>query len=164
VKAPIVCPPGATEEPDCCAPAGTDLETGRCPRSASPGQPVEWRTVAALVSGPVPPRQTLWMCRDPECEVVYFGDRGASFVQDELRVVPGFKAGSDGLVCYCFLHRRSAIEQEVEATGASAILERVTARVRARECACEVRNPSGRCCLGELQQHVRLALARSSDR
>lgn len=144
-------------EPACCDGADAVTEARSCPRSSRPGQPVEWRTVAALVTGSVPPQQSFWLCRDPDCDVVYFGDRGATFSTSEVRVVPGFKAGSDGLVCYCFLHRRAEIEEEVKATGSSVILERVKARTRAGECACEVRNPSGRCCLGDLQRHVHLA-------
>lgn len=160
MKRAAACSPQGSEEPACCDLVETGTEARKCPRSSSPGQPVDWRTVAALVAVPVPPVQHFWLCRDPECEVVYFGDRGEVIEQADLRVVPGFKTGSDGLVCYCFLHRRAEIEVEAEATGSSTILDQVKARTRAGECACEVRNPSGRCCLGDLQRHVRLALER----
>ncbi len=112
-------------------------------------------TVAALADGPVPPRQAFWLCRDPECEVAYFGEDGTTLVVSDLLVEPGFKTKSDqGLLCYCFLVRRSDVEAELRESGECHIIEHITAEVKAGNCACEVRNPSGKCCLGEVQRAV----------
>ena len=62
---------------------------------------------------------------------------------------------SDAVVCYCFLYRRSDIENEVRATGRTTVPDRIAAEVKAGNCACEVRNPTGRCCLGEVLAVVR---------
>ncbi len=40
----------------------------------------------------------------------------------------------------------------VRAHGRSTIVEEITPHVKANECACEVKNPAGRCCLGECDQ------------
>jgi hypothetical protein len=114
------------------------------------GEPVAWLTVAALTAGPVPPQQTFWLCRDPGCEVVYFGSSEALISIGELRTEPGFKVGAGGFVCYCFLHRR----EELAARGGAIVFEEVLRKVKAGDCACEVRNPSGKCCLKDLQQAV----------
>jgi hypothetical protein len=121
----------------------------------SAGKPVDWLTVAALSRGPVPARQRFWVCRSPGCEVVYFGERGVRLGSTELRVEPGFKNGADALVCYCFLYRRSDVARELEATGSTTVLEAIKREVQAGNCACEVRNPSGKCCLGEVQATIR---------
>ena len=112
-------------------------------------------TVAALTRVPVPPRQDFRLCRDSECPVVYYGSMGAVLTVEDLSVQPGFKSGSDGLVCYCFLHRSADITRQLEATGQTDIFESIQREVAAGNCSCEVRNPSGKCCLGEVQETTR---------
>lgn len=122
--------------------------------------------MAALVSGPVPRRQSFWLCRDADCDAVYFGEDGQLLRIADLRVVPGFKRKSrERLVCYCFDYRREDIEKELRSNGYTTIPERITAEVKAGNCACEVRNPSGKCCLGEgkkAEQEIRRELQVSS--
>ena len=138
---------------DCCTDPVTALDPGKCPKSGSRGQTVEWRTVAALTHVAVPPRQTFWLCRDADCDVVYFGDAGTCFGLSDLRVEPGFKTSSrEGLVCYCFLYRYADIETALRQVAESTVLDRIKQEVEARNCACEVRNPSGRCCIGEVKK------------
>jgi len=140
----------------CCSiPSAEGGATARCPGSGTEGTAVEWTTVAALIRGPVPPRQDLRLCRDRDCEVVYYGTAGARITVDELTVRPGFKAGGDGLLCYCFLHREADVARQLEASGETDVLESIQAEVRDGQCACEVRNPSGKCCLGEVQRTIR---------
>ncbi len=138
----------------CCSPSAAKNAPSACPISASPGKPVEWLTVAALTAGRIPARQDFWLCRDPVCEVVYFGSGGALLTGRHLTVMPGFKNGGDGLVCYCFQHRRSDIARDLAETGSTGILQAIKDEVRAGNCACEVRNPSGKCCLGEVQKAI----------
>lgn len=144
----------------CDGSAERPISQSRCPTSGGPGQPVGWKTVAALVVGPVPSRQPFWLCREPGCPVVYFADDpGVVLVVDELRVRPGFKAGGD-LLCYCFLVGRSDIEREVATSGSSRAAASIAAEVKAGNCACDVRNPSGKCCLPEVR---RAAAAQRTD-
>ena len=128
---------------------------GRCPGCGVAGPSVEAQTVAAMTRARVAPAQGFRLCRERDCGVVYYGDRGACFVLADLHVLPGFKtAGPEGLVCYCFLHTRGEIEQELRGSGESTVPARITEEIRAGNCACEVRNPAGRCCLGEVNQAV----------
>ena len=139
----------------CCSipTAGEDIQ--RCPASGSEGLPVEWTTVAALTVGRVPARQAFRLCRDAECEVVYYGPAGTVFTIGNLNVQPGFKDDGAGLVCYCFLHRRDDIARQLRETGQTDIFESIKSEVQAGKCACEVRNPTGKCCLGEVQETIR---------
>lgn len=140
----------------CCGESGRRSRTARpCPVSGYAGRQVEWSTVAALAAGEVPPRQKFWICGDPDCALVYFGDADSRLGASELRVRPGFKQDSDdGLVCYCFLHRRSDLEAELREHGETTIPERIIEEVRAGNCACSVRNPSGKCCLNDVRKAV----------
>lgn len=136
----------------CDGSAERPTSQSRCPTSGGPGQPVGWKTVAALVVGPVPSRQPFWLCREPGCPVVYFADNpGVVLAVDQLRVRPGFKAGGD-LLCYCFLVGRSDVAREVATSGNSRAAASIAAEVKAGNCACDVRNPSGKCCLPEVRK------------
>lgn len=140
---------------DCCTAPAEPKSPGVCPQNGRPGQAVEWHTVAALTLGPVPEHQKFWLCQNRDCEVVYFGDAGARLRVSELRFLPASKSESpEALVCYCFLHPRKEIESELRDAGTSTLVDRIAAKVKARECACEVRNPSGRCCLREVREEI----------
>jgi len=139
----------------CCSVTPSEARGSSCPASGFEGRPVAWTTVAALVKGRVPPKQEFRLCRDSECDVVYYGSTGTLLSASELGVQPGFKHGSGGLVCYCFLHTEADIERQLRETGKTDVFESIKSEVEAGNCACEVRNPSGKCCLGEVQAAIR---------
>lgn len=141
----------------CCADAPAREIRQRCPVSGGAGRTVKWTTVAALAVGPIPRRQEVRLCPDAECDVVYYGDDGLELRTADVRTVPGFKTGSEGLVCYCFLHTREAFEREARTLGASPTLDDVRTQVEEGNCACEVRSPAGRCCLKEIHRLVERA-------
>ncbi len=135
--------------------ATVGVEPAVCPEGGARGTSVAWLTVAALVRGRVPPKQVFWLCREPSCQVVYFGSEGTALRAEDLGVSPGFKEGGDGLLCYCFEVRKTDLASEIADTGRSDVLDEITAEVKAWNCACEVRNPSGKCCLGEIGRAIR---------
>jgi hypothetical protein len=68
----------------------------------------------------------------------------------------GVKEIEDPLsVCYCFGFTRQDIWDEICDTGKSTVAKRITAEIEAGRCACEVRNPSGKCCLGDITRAVK---------
>ena len=140
----------------CCDSSSCETSSGvsACLQDQTAGRAVDWTTVAALSKGRVPPRQEFWLCPKPECDVVYFGALGDIVRMDQMHVAPSFKNGGSDLVCYCFLHTRAEIEAELAATGSAEVLESIKAEVAAGNCACELRNPSGKCCLGDVQQAI----------
>jgi CopZ-like zinc binding protein len=103
-------------------------------------------------------------CQTPTCPVVYFaGEVVSSFSKEELKVRVGLKEADDPIpICYCFGHTRAGAWDEIERTGQSTVVASITAHVKAGRCACEVNNPSGTCCLGEVSKAVKegFALAR----
>jgi len=140
----------------CCSTSHSPPDTRCCPVSEFRSKPVEWSTVAAVTAGPVPPRQYFWLCEDSDCDVVYFGEDGTLLGTSDVRVIPSFKGSPslNDLVCYCFLYSRQDIEDELKASGDTTIFDRITAEVKAGNCACEVRNPSGKCCLGAVKRAI----------
>ena len=82
-----------------------------------------------------------------------------SSVRGDLLVQGGVKEKEDPIpVCYCFGFTRKDIGDEMARTGKSTAAERIKAEVRAGNCACEVKNPSGKCCLGGVARSLQDAL------
>ena len=151
---------GCCGESYCAAPT-TENAARQCPRCGTRGRSVERLTVAALTTGSVPADPPYRLCRRLDCEVVYFGENGTTITAAGLHVAPGMKSKAPGaLLCYCFQYDRGDIEAELATAGATTIPQRIAAEVKAGNCACEVRNPSGRCCLGDVQEAVEEIRAR----
>ena len=92
-------------------------------------------------------------CETPTCPVVYYTADGSQVLKTKLRVRVGLKETQDPIpVCYCFNVTERMIHEEIERTGKSTASTRIGAEVKAGNCRCEVENPSGRCCLGEVMQ------------
>lgn len=89
-------------------------------------------------------------CATPACPIVYFG-AGGVFDSEDVQV-PVFQKSLEGerTVCYCLGINVGLIEREIEALGRSASVDRIRELVKADRCACEIRNPEGSCCLGNV--------------
>ena len=148
-------------ERDACAIPTTATN---CPVSGTPGAQVDVQTVKALLTTsalqrlePGPYR----FCSAPDCEVVYFDEKGYTFSTADVRVGVWQKQPEGArVVCYCFGENESDIGAEIARDGRSHAAERVRAHIQAGRCACEVRNPRGACCLGDVTAAIkRLATA-----
>jgi Zinc binding domain len=148
---------------DCCsvnAKPGSAPAVMACPVSGSRSKQVDLLTVRSLVRQ-LPlgmPNTEYYFCEAADCDVVYFAFDGQApmFRRADLPVRVGSKERTDPIpVCYCFGFTRSDIETEVAATGSSTIGERIKTEVKAGNCACEVKNPSGSCCLGDINRTVK---------
>lgn len=140
---------------DCCrVPAPRVADGDLCPASRTRGRPVDLLTVKALLTETSLGRLANVahrFCPDPSCDVVYFDADGATYGKRDLRVPVWQKEPfGDRTVCYCFGVSEAGIRAEILATGRSEATERVRAHIAAGRCACEVRNPRGVCCLGDV--------------
>lgn len=98
-----------------------------------------------------------YFCASPDCEIVYFPEtEGICFYKNALRVRVGVKEQQDPkTLCYCFGFDESDFRDEIKSTGQTTISARIVKMVRAGMCACDTRNPSGACCLGEITKTVK---------
>lgn len=131
----------------------------RCPRCNSVGSKVSQKTVQAILE---PGQAALFpsadgrYCRTRTCEVLYYAADGTVAEKGAATVRVGLKETEDPIpLCYCFGFSLADVRQEIEQSGASTIPARITAEVQARRCSCEVKNPSGTCCLGEVNKAVK---------
>lgn len=56
------------------------------------------------------------------------------------------------VLCYCFGFDESHMREEIAQTGITTVPERISRLIRLGLCECDVRNPSGKCCLGEVNR------------
>ena len=98
-----------------------------------------------------------YFCANPVCRVAYFPEtQGACFYTNNLRVRIGAKETEDPKpLCYCFGFNESDVRDEIRATGKTEIPARIAELLKAGMCACDTRNPSGACCLGEITKTVK---------
>ena len=98
-----------------------------------------------------------YYCASSDCEVVYFPEtEGTQFYKEDLRVRVGAKEKKDPKpICYCFGFDESDFGNEICETGQTTIPAQIIKMVKAGMCACDTRNPSGACCLGEITKTVK---------
>ena len=125
-------------------------EQCRCgaPGEAIPLNLVRHHVIAAW-QGQVEGREFSF-CDALDCDVVYFTVDGDAIPTGAIRRPPAYKTGrgSDHL-CFCF-----------DVSGDDAVGDPdpspyIRERVRRGECACDVLNPSGACCLGTIGRWMR---------
>lgn len=100
-------------------------------------------------------------CPTPTCETVYFLPGKPLFRRNDLSVRVGVKEPDDPTapVCYCFGWTPQKIRSEIEASGRSTVIDQIKAQVKAGNCYCDVTNPQGSCCLGNVAKAVQEATA-----
>ena len=135
-----------------------------CPSCRQPGKPVDTLTLKALLAVPLTEIRSAdyRFCRTPDCATVYYSVDGEhTFSEDALReqVYQKHPLADAVFVCYCFWHTPGNIRAEIATAGRSTVTEAVTAGIQAGQCACEIRNPQGSCCLGNVRAVVQKAVA-----
>jgi Zinc binding domain len=137
----------------------------RCPSCGRPGQPVEPITVKALLRPEALARLSApahRFCPTPSCPAVYFGEEETFRREDVAVAVFQKEPAGNRTVCYCFAVSEADLRREIDETGGSTAAGRITDHVRAGRCACEIKNPQGSCCLGNVAVAEKTLLADAS--
>lgn len=131
---------------DCCSTTEKHLHPKKftCPANQKDYIEVQLKTILHHVKNPWQKtfsEEKYYFCTDPECEIIYFGLKGSTITKDELRTPVGIKEDDqEALICYCFgVSKRAAEQPEIK--------EFVKQQTKEGLCACDIQNPSGRCCL-----------------
>ena len=158
------CPPEAGSAT--CEPS-TPRPSVECPACARPGKTVDTLTLKAMLAHPLTELLAVEyrFCRTPECPVVYYSaDGGQRFLERDIREHVHNKHPDDDsvFVCYCFRHTPESIKKELAITSRSTVVATITAGIQAGQCACDIRNPQGTCCLGNVRAVIERAEAAGS--
>lgn len=140
---------------DCCAPKPSPTPTS-CPTCGRTGKAVPLVTLKALLTpaalATLDPKEAHRFCPDAACRVVYFSPT-ATYGPADVKV-PVFQKDERCTtpVCYCFGHTRTDLEQAHREGQADVIPQSIQAHIRAGRCGCELNNPQGSCCLGNVNR------------
>ncbi|MBB6670707.1 putative iron-sulfur cluster-binding metallochaperone [Cohnella nanjingensis] len=145
---------------DCCTPSNNvGVSKSECPSCGNKGKNVQLITLKSLLKAlaleTIKPDNSYEFCSNSACTTVYFnGNHSQTFAEDDLKVPVYQKNPSmDVPVCYCFDWTR---ERLMKAAGtAQQPADQIKAHVQAGRCGCEVNNPQGACCLGNVNAFAR---------
>ncbi len=148
---------------DCCStpqPSVAALtENALCNECGEKGRSVPRLTVLHHVKSGNLPRvgdEEYMFCGTPTCPIVYFGASGKVFAISDVRELISSKESGDARpLCYCFGFTEGDARDEIARTGGSIIPARISRLTKEGMCACEVRNPSGACCLGLVNKTIK---------
>lgn len=152
-------------EESCCVPVWVDNDqklatpqTNLCPTCGQKGKKVDSLTLKAMLDVILLAvcEVAYLFCRTADCPVVYFAADGMQvFTKCQIRVPVHQKEPADDNVPVCYCHSLDTIQAELMATGQSTVVEEIEAGIKAGQCACEIRNPQGSCCLGNVYELVK---------
>lgn len=131
-----------------------------CPECGTSGLKVDLITVKALLK-PSALRhlegKDYHFCPSADCKIVYFDSSSDSrFRKADLLIRIGRKESEDPIpICYCFDFTLADVRSDLERRGESDIPETIAQEIGAGHCACEVKNPEGSCCLGNVREAMK---------
>ena len=137
---------------DCCCP-NTSLNTKlACPECGSTCKSAGMLTLYHQVR--FPENQALipdsyYFCPTKTCPVAYFSRTGNTVPKQYLK---SYQAIQNDMLCYCFDINADQYLSALKTKSGNAMKNFVVQRTKAGECACEIRNPSGQCCLADFKR------------
>jgi hypothetical protein len=90
-----------------------------------------------------------YFCPSIQCPIAYFSIAGDIILKQQLRT---FQAIQNGKLCYCFDIDAEEYLSAITTSQGESIKNFVIQRTQSGECACEIRNPSGQCCLANFKR------------
>jgi hypothetical protein len=141
---------------DCCANSSSKTLTQGCPDCGKSCKSVEVHTLYHQVK--FPENQAIssgsyYFCSAKDCATAYFSSTGNNIAKQQLTTYQDIQ---NDKLCYCFdidsAIYLKALGANSDHAEAEAIKDFVIQRTKSGECACELRNPSGQCCLAKFKQ------------
>ncbi|MDE3246847.1 MAG: hypothetical protein KGN80_12240 [Acidobacteriota bacterium] len=148
----------------CCTPIAKAKAPASCPACGIQGKPVKPLTLRSLLQPHLRSQvqdEVYRFCASPSCALVYYSTDGSqTYARADLTVRVGVKeASAPRPLCYCFGQSAESIREEWVRTGKSTVADSIKAEVKAGNCQCELTNPSGACCLGDVIKEVKAVTA-----
>lgn len=148
----------------CCTPLAKPRSVASCPACGAGGKLVKPVTLRALLQPDLRAEvrdEEYRFCPSPDCALVYFSADGSqTFARADLTVRVGVKERSGPRpLCYCFGHSAESIRNEWATVRKSTVIDAIKAGMKAGTCRCEVTNPGGACCLGDISREVKVLTA-----
>lgn len=136
---------------NCCSNSRSKTATQACPQCNAAGKRVEMLTLYHQIRFPENQHiisDAYYFCQSKDCTTGYFSVDGNSIPKQHLRT---HQAIQKDTLCYCFDIGERDYLTALSTNHAVAIKNFVMQRTKSGECACELRNPSGQCCLSKFK-------------
>lgn len=130
---------------DSCCQTSTEKPTipSQCPGCHQKGKSIQTITLKALLQPTaletIHAESTYSFCSNSSCKV-----KVSVFQKDDALDVP---------VCYCFGWTRERLTKAVQENQYP--IKHIREQVQAKRCGCEINNPQGACCLGNVTTFIR---------
>ena len=136
---------------DCCS-KPKQITSLACPQCGSDCKLVTMRTLYHQVRFPENQQLTTddyYFCPSRHCSTAYFSSAG-NILSKSLLITQ--QALQNDALCFCFDINSASYLSALQTQNANSIKNFVIERTKLAECACEIRNPSGQCCLAKFKQ------------
>ena len=135
----------------CCSGSHSKPVTQACPQCDTACKSVEMPTLYHQVRFPENQdmiSDTYYFCPTKDCSIGYFSIVGHRVPKPQLRTHQDIQKDT---LFFCFDINAADYLTALSTNHAETIKNFVIQRTKLGECACEIRNPSGQCCLGKFK-------------
>ncbi|MFD2043117.1 (2Fe-2S)-binding protein [Ornithinibacillus salinisoli] len=145
---------------DCCSKNETNNASELCPSCNLKGKKVKIITLKSMlkpiVLNKLNASLTHYFCPTHNCNVVYYDTCKKMYLLSEVKVSVHQKDNSSNVpICYCFGWTKEKIEQYIEKELSPYPVDHIRENIKEDRCGCEVNNPQGRCCLGNVTGYIK---------
>lgn len=136
---------------NCCPGNHPKPATQACPRCGIACKSVEMSTLYHQVRFPENlgiNSSAYYFCPAKDCVTGYFSTSGNNVPKQQLRAYQDIQ---EDKLCYCFDIDAGDYLTALNTGHAETVKNFVVQRTKSGECACELRNPSGQCCLARFK-------------
>jgi hypothetical protein len=100
--------------------------------------------------------ENYFFCSTKNCDVVYFNTNNQKYLKSDIKEVVHQKDASLSTpICYCFGWTKEKIKYYLENELAPNPLAHIRENIKEKRCGCEVNNPQGSCCLGNVTKYIK---------
>ena len=136
---------------NCCSTHTTKAVGEVCPTCGVSCKSVEHKTLYHQVTFPENQaafQEKYYFCPARECPAGYFSSTGHIIPKHSLRT---YQEIEDDKLCYCFDINAEHYLSALNANNAEKIKNFVIQKTKSGDCACDIKNPSGQCCLAKFK-------------
>lgn len=100
-------------------------------------------------------KENHYFCSSEGCDIVYFDTLKKAYLVSDIKVAIHQKDKSSTTpICYCFDWTKEKISEHVKNGNANKPVEHISQNIKENRCGCEVNNPQGSCCLGNVTAFI----------
>ncbi|MED1791001.1 (2Fe-2S)-binding protein [Brevibacillus laterosporus] len=101
-------------------------------------------------------KENYYFCSTTDCDVVYFDKNNKQYFVSDIKVAVHQKDDSTTTpICYCFGWTKGKIKEYLENGLTPNPVEHIRENIKENRCGCDVNNPQGSCCLGNVTAYIK---------